>query len=150
MASKIKIFIGIVSLCGFLISALGLGGTFSSPQIGFSESTNHKLIPKVSDFVKKELKFVEGSFINEHQTQSFYCSAESLTKFVKLLGIAGFQLKIAFYQNPKEEHITFRFYQNFGAPESNIFINLASKDFELKNLSLAIPSTYKPQGNSGK
>ncbi|MFM6129068.1 MAG: hypothetical protein ACKPBV_10045 [Sphaerospermopsis kisseleviana] len=126
------------------VSVLGWGGPISSPELGFAAGTSKEAITKIMQYLRKEVTFVDGNFINEHTYQGYSGSARKLDELIKLLHDVGkFQMKVSF-ANLKDDRITFSISQNMREQALTITINTARKDLDLSELTIRIPS---PEGS---
>jgi hypothetical protein len=121
------------------VSAFGLGGSISSPEFQFPDRTTQDTIPKVLDYLRNDLTFVEGSFVNEFASQGFSGSATKVTGLIQLLQRSGFGFTVQF-SDLKDERISLRISQNTRQGETVLIINTTKKDFVLSDLKIQFPA----------
>lgn len=121
------------------VSAFGLGGSFSSPELQFPDRATPETTSKVLDYLRNDLTFVEGSFVNEFTNQEFSGSATKVTGLIQLLQRSGFGLTVQFLEI-KDDRIALRISQNTRQRETVLSINTTKKDFVLSDLKIHIPA----------
>jgi hypothetical protein len=122
------------------VSAFGLGGSISSPELQFPDRTTQDTISKVLDYLRNDLIFVEGSFVNEFASQGFSGSPTKVTGLIQLLQRSGFGFTVQF-SDLKDDRIALRISQNTRQRETVLTINTAKKDFVLSDLIIQFPGS---------
>ena len=122
------------------VSAFGLGGSISSPELQFPERATQDTISNVLDYLRADLTFVEGSFVNEFTSQSFSGSATKVTGLIQLLQRSGFGFTVQF-SDLKDDLIAVRISQNTRQRETVLTLNTANKDFVLSDLKIQFPAS---------
>lgn len=137
-----------VGLAAFIpVSAFGLGGSVSSPEFHFPDSAKKETISKVLDYLRKDLTFIQGSFVNEFSGQDYSGSAKSVAGFIQLLQRSGFEFTVQF-GDLKDDRIALSIHQNTRQRETVLTINTAKKDFVLSDLKIQF-STSRPDVEQG-
>jgi hypothetical protein len=121
------------------VSAFALGGNISSPQLQFPDGAKHETIVKLLDYLRNDLMFIEGSFINEFTSQGFSGSATKATGLIQLLQQSGFELTVQF-ADLKDDRIALRLSQDSRRRETTLVINITKKDFVLSDLVVHLPA----------
>ena len=129
--------------------ALGLAGQLPGPSIGYRsdiDAATKKKIDALYKFMNEELKFLEGSFINQFTNQSFGGSAEKVVEFIQLLkGIGQWKIDVQFRDFGKKETMTaFSTDQNTGNDHIRVMVNSGRKDFELNQFKAFLPKPKLP------
>ena len=122
------------------VSAFALGGKISSPQLQFPDGATQETIAKVLDYLRNDLGFVEGSFVNEFSSQEFSGSAKKVTGLIQLLERSGFEFTVRF-GDLNDDRITLRLSQNTSRRETALTINTTKKDFALSDLVIHLPAS---------
>lgn len=122
------------------VSAFGLGGSISSPELQFPDRATQDTISKVLDYLRKDLIFVQGSFVNEFSSQGFSGSATKVTGLIRLLQRSGFEFKVQF-RALKDDRIALSISQNSRQRETVLTINTAKQDFALSDLIIQFPGS---------
>jgi len=137
------------------VSAFALGGNISSPQLQFPDGAKHETIVKLLDYLRNDLMFIEGSFINEFTSQGFSGSARKATGLIQLLQQSDFELTVQF-ADLKDDRIALRLSQDSRRRETTLVINTMSAggpnqprpgeiDPARKRGGLRIPSQTNPR-----
>jgi hypothetical protein len=122
------------------VLAFAWAGPLSTPQLGFPAGTSSETQKKVTDYLNKEVKFVEGSFFNETTTQRFSGSTAKLNELIQLLHKAHFELKVEF-ADLKDARIAFSLFQNDASAKGKaiITVNTQGKQLNWSELKIQIP-----------
>lgn len=120
--------------------ALGLGGTFSSPQLQFPEGATQETITKVINYLRNDLTFVEGSFINEYSSEGLSGSTKKVSSLIQLLQASGFELTVGF-ADLKNDRIAVQISQDSRRRTTTLTLNTARKDFAPSDLTIHLPAS---------
>ena len=135
------LFASVSILVLFIVNASAIGGEIDYPQIGhhvgidkFQKEKVHALL----EYMENELKFIEGSFINEFSTQRFGGASEKAGRFIGMLKEVGiWEVEIGF-RDFGEQESAFILHQN-SAKTLSLSINSGRSDFLLKDFSHFLP-----------
>lgn len=127
-------------------SSYGLAAAITSAEIGHSGDLGEEGRAKVSrilKFLQKELKFIEGGFINQFSNQTFGGTSAKTAELIRLMSSAGVW----------DVEVTFRDYGNqetaftlgqVGGRKTTIVVNSGRKDFLLKDFAHLISTLSFP------
>lgn len=121
------------------LSAFGLGGSLSSPELRFPDRATETTISAVLGYLRGDLTFIEGSFINEFTTQEFSGSATKVAGLIQLLQRSGFALTVQFH-DLKDSRAALRISQNSIQEGTVLTINTACENFTLSDLKIELPA----------
>jgi hypothetical protein len=128
------------------VNASAIGGKIGSPQVGYRGVINEAQKEKVHSlirYMRNDLKFIEGSFINEFSTQRFGGTSEKVSRFVGLLKAAGlWEVEVAF-RDFGEQESAFTLHQDSSAAMV-VTVNSGRNDFLLKDFSEHLPGPGLP------
>lgn len=123
------------------VNASAIGGKIGSPQVGYRGVINEAQKEKVHSlirYMRNDLKFIEGSFINEFSTQRFGGTSEKVSRFVGLLKAAGlWEVEVAF-RDFGEQESAFTLHQD-SSDAMVVTVNSGRNDFLLKDFSEHLP-----------
>ena len=123
------------------VDALALGGKIGSPQIGHPTGIDKAQLEKVFSllkYMKDDLKFIEGSFINEFSSQRFDGTSEKVSRFIGLLKEAEvWEVKVRF-RNFGEQEAALTLDQN-SSNKLILSINSGRDNFLLKDFADYLP-----------
>jgi len=134
-----QIILAVVLVLIIPVPTFGLGGRISSPQLQFPDRATPETISKVLDYLRNDLTFVEGSFVNEFTSQAFSGSAVKVTGLIRLLQRSGFGFTVQF-ADLKDDRIALRMFQNARQRETVLTVNTTKKDFVLSDLKIHLPA----------
>lgn len=128
------------------VNAFGWGGKINSPQIGPPgglDDTQEGNVVKLVTYMKNDLEFIEGSFINEFSSQRFGASPEQLIDYIALLKHADlWNVKIRFRDFGEQDSA---FILSQSSPDSlHLTINSGREDFLLKDFVKFFPEITAP------
>jgi hypothetical protein len=131
---------------GVVSTAWGIGGTLSTPIFGYhpgiDAATKEKAISAL-DFMRKELKFLDGNYVNEFFHHRFGGTAPNTSRFVELLKESGaWQVRVAF-RDFGEQETAFTLNQVMPSDEVLVTINSGRDDFRLKDFQAHLPQQPK-------
>lgn len=127
----------VVSLAGVSQMAWPLGGTITSPQMGFPREMTPSRVDLVLKFIQTQMTFVSGSYVNDLTQQYFQCTTGTLSKFIKLMQISGLDCRIQFEHHPNAEH-AFALHENATSYIKVLVINLDCPGMKLEELVLDV------------
>jgi hypothetical protein len=98
------------------------------------------------EFMHKELKFIDGEFINEFVHHRFGGTAQQTAKFIDLLKDAGaWQVRVSF-KDFGEQDSALMLYQVMPRNTVDVIINSGRKDFGLKDFQDHLPKFGEQSG----
>jgi hypothetical protein len=129
-------------------SAFGLGGRLSAPSLAYRSDldANQKTeIHKVLKFMKDDLIFIEGSFINEFTHQRLGGTSAQVSRFIDLVkGLGLWKVHVQF-RDFGEQKSALTLDQNTSKDYLRLIINSGRTDYLLKDFSSHLPAPQSPQ-----
>ncbi len=135
------LFLSLSILVLLPVHASAIGGKIGSPQIGYRAQINKAQKEKVHRllrYMRDELKFIDGSFVNEFSTQRFGGTAEEVSQFIGLLKTTGLWEVEVEFRDFEEQQSAFTLHQN-SSHTINVTVNSGRNDFLLKDFSQHLP-----------
>lgn len=123
------------------VHASAIGGKLGSPRVGHRGEINKAQKEKVHHllrYMRNELKFIDGSFINEFSTQRFGGTSEKVSRFVGLLKAAGLWEVEVEFRDFGEQESAFTLHQDSSGTMS-VTVNSGRHDFLLKDFGEHLP-----------
>ena len=122
------------------LTLLGWGGPVMGPELGFPKDASKETIEKVLNYLRTQVNFIDGSFINEFTSQKYAASAKKLGGLIELLHASGFEVQVTF-ADLKNDRAAFILAQNgHDDAKVSIAINTTRKDFDLTGLTIQLPA----------
>jgi predicted small lipoprotein YifL len=116
-------------------TAAGWGGPLQGPMLPPSNTVTDAQSTQILEFMTRELKFVEGSFINEYTSQTFTGTSAQVARFIALVKESkGWEVAVIFRDlgNPKAG---LQISSGKDAGKIAIVVNLGREDFLLKDFA---------------
>ncbi|MBT4865683.1 MAG: hypothetical protein HON53_11300 [Planctomycetaceae bacterium] len=130
----------------FPVTANALGGKLTSPSLSYrsdSSAIKKEKINKVIQFMGSDLKFIEGSFLNQFSFQRFGGTAKQVLRLIKLLNEAGLPVSIQF-RDFGEQKSAFTLDEDSSKDYRRIIINSRRDDFKLSDFRAFLPMPRWP------
>ena len=130
------------------VAALGLGGKLASPSVAYRSDlavSRKGDIHKLLDFMKDDLTFIEGSFINEFSNQRFGGTSAQVSRFINLLNSVGLWRVYVQFRDFGEQESAFTLDQDSSKDYLRLIINSGRKDFLLKDFAPYLPPPTLPE-----
>ena len=147
MDIKCLLAIGLL-LTLFSSKALGLGGKFDSPSLAYPSDLDADRTMKIQaalKFMKDDLIFIEGSFINEFSNQRLGGTSSQVAHLLGLLnGIGYWKLHVQF-RDFGEQKSAFTLDQDSSKDYLRLIINSGREDFLLKDFAPYLPAPRLPK-----
>ena len=129
------------------VHALATGGKIRSPRLGhrgeITKAQNEK-VHHLFRYMKVELKFIDGSYLNEFSTQRFDGTSENVSRFIGLLKATGlWEVEVEFRVFGEQES-AFTLHED-SSDTLSVTINSGRNDFLLKDFGGHLPG---PGSNS--
>jgi hypothetical protein len=145
-------FTFILLLVTFSVNAFGEGGDLASPEIGVPagiDETQKENVYKIIEYMRDDLTFIEGSFVNEFSYLRFGATSAQVSDFIALLNQAGlWEVQIRF-QDFGEQDSAFSLSQS--SPNLlHIIVNSGREDFLLKDFIEFFPGIAAPVEDTSK
>lgn len=124
------------------VIALGLGGDLASPSISYRsdvDAATKKKIDEIDRFMNDELKFLEGSFINQFTYQRFGSSVEKVLKFLDLLEAAAIWEMSVQFRDFGEQDSAFSLDQASSNEYLRVMVNAGREDFNIPHFKAYLP-----------
>ncbi|MBD3676239.1 MAG: hypothetical protein HUJ26_22235 [Planctomycetaceae bacterium] len=122
-------------------NASAIGGKIGSPQIGHRGEINkaHKeRVHHLIRYMRDELTFIEGSFINEYSTQRFGGTSEKASRLIGLLKAAGVWKVEVRFREFGEQETALTLHQD-SSDTVTVTVNSGRDDFLLKDFAKHLP-----------
>jgi len=116
-------------------------GKIGSPRIGHRGEINKAQEEKVHHllrYMRNELKFIDGSFVNEFSNQRFGGPSEKVSRFISLLKAAGLWEVEVEFRDFGEQESAFTLDMNYSDTMS-LTVNSGRNDFLLKDFGEHLP-----------
>ena len=130
----------LVYFCGSVL-APGLGGP-AGPGLSHRADLKGDALKQalaLNEFMREELEFIEGSFINEYTNLRFGGEEAKVTEFLKKLQALGSKTVTIGIQDFGEKKTAFRLGENGATQTVAITINAGRPDFTLKAFAPWLP-----------
>ena len=125
-----------------------LGRQACSPSLAYRsdlEGNRKEEIHKLLQFMKDDLKFIEGSFINQFSNQRFGGTSAQVSRFIALLnGLTVWKVHVQF-RDFGEQESAFTLDQDSSKDYLRIIVNSGRKDFLLKDFAAYLPPPRLPE-----
>jgi hypothetical protein len=135
------------------LSAFGMGGELVSPSIAYPsdlDADRKEQIHKLVTFMKDDLRFIEGSFLNEFSNQRFGGTSSQVSRFIALLsGVGLWEVHVQF-RDFGEQESAFSLDQDSSKTFLRVIVNSGRKDFLLRDFAPYLPPPKLPESNRPK
>ncbi|MDA7673161.1 hypothetical protein OAE61_04035 [Verrucomicrobiales bacterium] len=146
------LFASITLLVSLSVNAFGLGGDIKFPEIGHREKLDKmqdKDVRTIIDYMENDLRFIEGSFVNEFSNQRFGGASAKVSAFISLLSGTGLWKVQVVFRDFGEQESALTLSQT--APESlGVVVNSGREDFLLKDFQRFLPGIEEPAAKTPK
>ena len=134
-------------------TVLGLGGKLAAPSLGYRsdlDASRKEEIQKVLKFMKDDLSFIEGRFINQFSNQRFGGTSAQVSRFIALLkGVGLWEVDVQF-RDFGEQDSAFSLDQDSSKDHLRLIINSGRSDFLLKDFAPYLPPPRLPRSDLPK
>lgn len=134
-------------------TVLGLGGKLSAPSLGYRsdlDASRMDEIQKVLQFMKDDLSFIEGRFINQFSNQRFGGTSAQVSRSIgQLKGVGVWEVDVHF-RDFGEQESAFSLDQDSSKDHLRLIINSGRSDFLLKDFAPYLPSPRLPRSDQSK
>jgi hypothetical protein len=134
-------------------TVLGLGGKLSAPSLGYRsdlDASRKEEIQKVLQFMKEDLSFIEGRFINQFSNQRFGGTSAQVSRFIGLVkGVGVWEIDVQF-RDFGEQESAFSLDQDSSKDSLRLIINSGRSDFLLKDFAPYLPAPRLPRSDLPK
>lgn len=143
----------VVLLSLFSAMAFGLGGKLVSPSLAYRsdiDAGRKEEIGKVLKFMREDLTFIDGSFINEFSNQRFGGTSAKVARLIELLSGPGLWEVHVQFRDFGEQTSAFTLDQESSKNYLRLIINSGRKDFLLNDFANHLPPPKLPQSEPAK
>ena len=154
--------ISLLLLAGILAASLvfccpanlwALGGELDSPSVAYPsaiDASRKKKIDRLHDYMRDDLRFLEGSFLNQFTHQRFGGDAAQVSGFIERLhDVAQWRIYIQF-RDFGEKESAFSMDQDTAEGYIRLIVNSARDDFTLRDFRQWLPTPRLPKSNREK
>ena len=137
------LFLSLSILVLLPVHASAIGGKIGSPRVGCRMEIDKAQKEKVHHllrYMRNELKFIDGSFLNEFSTQRFGGTSEKVSRFVGLLKAAGLWEVEVEFRDFGEQELAFTLHQD-STDTMSVTVNSGRNDFLLKDFGEHLPGS---------
>lgn len=146
------LFASITLLVSLSVNAFGVGGDIQFPEIGHGanlDKKQDKMVRVIIDYMQNELRFIEGTFVNEFSNQRFGATSAKTSAFITLLRNSGLWEVQVVFRDFGEQDSAFTLSQR--TPESlGLVVNSGRKDFLLMDFQGFLPGAEEPAAKTPK
>lgn len=117
----------------------GIGGPIQGPMIPPSYTVTDEQSQQLLEFMTKELKFVEGSFINEYTSQTFTGSSAQVARFITLVKETKAWQVTVIFRDLGDAKAGLQISNGKDRAKLALVVNLGREDFRLKDFAAYLP-----------
>lgn len=121
------------------LTAAGWGGPLQGPMLPPSNTVTDAQSKQMMDFMTKELKFVEGSFINAFSSQTFTGTSSPVARFIALVKESGAWDVTVIFKDMADPKAGLRIVSDDSPGKIKMVVNLGREDFLLKDFAAFLP-----------
>jgi hypothetical protein len=125
-----------VLIAGLSTEAFGWGGKLNAPLIGYPSQADPDQVKKAQaalTFLREELKFIDGEFINTHVTHRFGGTSQQTSRCIELFDRVGAWKVNVRFKDFGEHDSALSIYQNIADNTLDLTVNSGRTDFKLSD-----------------